>query len=609
MTRLRIFLSRLRALVRGRTLDRDLQEQIDAHIAEATDEYLEQGLSPVEARRAALRSFGGVVRTQEAHRDVRSFGWLEDARRDVRYALRSVQRTPGFALVAILTLALASGVATAIFSVVDAALLRPVPYQKPDEIVTIGVGEAFDRRLGPSATDIEGWRAGSGVFARIGMGRLGGSRPVIVDAGTPERLTMGTASEDLLEVFGIVPVLGRGISADDGRPGAEPVVLVSHHYWQTRLDGTRDVLGRSILVDGIRATIVGVVPAGFYPETMVWRPHVVTPVMIAMRGTGADVYARLRPGLGIDAAARELTARLSTPKGKPGQRVWLTSLYTHTTARYGRTIAMLAGAVALIVLIACVNVAGLLLARGATRQPELAIRTSIGASRGRLVRQLLAESAVLAVAGGIAGVILAFLTLDAIVALMPLRLPANVTPAVNLPVMMFALALSLVTSVAFGLAPALKLSRPGHDIPVAAGRLRHGSALTRRGGQVLDRDRSCDGPGAGHRRCADAPEFLEDHGDRCRLRARRGGDHGSGAGRCQSGHTRAVLPCARRQRAPDPGNSCRRGSRSAPTRRQRFILERNRQWTLDVHRPESRHARVFRSDWLAVARRAISDGG
>jgi putative ABC transport system permease protein len=485
MNSLRVFLSRLRALVRGRELDRDLQEQITGHLDEATDEYVRQGLSHEEARYAALRSFGGVAHAQEAHRDMRSFGWLEDARRDMRYALRSLQRTPGFAAVAILTLALAIGAATAIFSVIDAALLRPVPYHKPEEIVDIDIGEAFDQRLAPSANDIESWRAATGVFARIGMGRLAGSRPVIVDAGVPEHLPVGTASEDFLEVFGIFPILGRGISADDRRPGAPPIVLIGHHYWQTRLLGTSEILGRSILVDGKRATIVGVLPAGFYPDTMVWRPHVVNPVMRAMRGTGVPVLARLRPGLSIDAAARDLTARLAAAERKPQQRVWLMSLYDDTTAGYGRTIALLSGAVALIVLIACVNVAGLLLARGATRQPELAIRTSIGASRGRLVRQLLAESAVLAVAGGFAGVILAFLTLDAIVGLIPLRLPANVTPAINLHVLAFALTLSVVTSVAFGLAPAFKLSRAGVNAHVAAGRLRHGSALTRRGGQVL----------------------------------------------------------------------------------------------------------------------------
>jgi predicted permease len=489
VSRLRTFAARLRALLRDREIDRDLREQIDAHLGEAIDDYMQQGLSAADARRAALRSLGGITRIREEHRDVRTFAWVEDARKDVRYACRTLSRAPGFAFVAVLTLALAIGAATAVFSVVDAALLRPVPYPRPHEIVAVTIGETFEQRLAPSVADIEGWRESTlgqdTVFARIGVGRLRGSRPAIVDAGSPERLTIGSASVDLLEVFGIFPMLGRNFVAEDQRPGAARVVLVNYDYWQTRLHGAADVVGRSILVDGASATITGVLPPGFYPDTMVWRPHVEPGAMHAMRGTGASVYARLGPGLAADAVARDLTARLATARSKRPLQVHLTSLYADTTSGYGPTIATLAGAVGLIVLIACVNVAGLLLARGATRRPELAIRTAIGAGRGRLVRQLLVESVVLALAGGGAGVVLAYLTLDAIVALVPLRLPPNVAPAVNLQVLGFALVVSVITSIAFGLAPAWQLSRPGDPTRLSAGRSRLDSALPRRGGQLL----------------------------------------------------------------------------------------------------------------------------
>lgn len=488
MSRLRSFAARLRALLRDREIDRDLREQIDAHLDEAIDEYMQQGLSPADARRAALRSLGGIARIHEEHREMRTFAWIEDARKDMRYACRSLRRAPGFAFVAVLTLALAIGAATAIFSVVDAALLRPVPYPRPHEIVAVTVGETFEQRLAPSVVDIEGWRESTAgqdnVFARIGMGRLLGSRPAIVDAGTPERLSVGTASVDLLEVFGVFPMLGRGFTAEDERPGAPGVVLVNYDYWQTRLDGAADVIGRSILLEGVATTIAGVLPPGFYPERMVWRPHVESGPMRAMRGTGASVYARLRPGRAADAVARDLTARLATVTKRP-LRVHLTTLYDDTTSGYGLTLATLSGAVGLIMLIACVNVAGLLLARGATRRPELAIRTAIGAGRGRLIRQLLVEGIVLALAGGVAGVILAYVTLETIVGLVPLRLPPNVTPAVNLQVLGFALVVSVITSIGFGLAPALKLSRANDGTHLSAGRSRHGSALTRRGGQLL----------------------------------------------------------------------------------------------------------------------------
>jgi hypothetical protein len=235
MNRVRVFLAKLRAVVRGRHLDRDCQQQINAHLEEAAEDYMQQGLSPEDARRAALRSFGGVAQTQEVHREIRSFVWLEDAGRDFRYALRSVRRTPGFSAVAILTLALATGAATAIFSVIDATLLRPVPYEKPDEIVVPYVSATYDQRLGPSVTDIEIWRSAPGVFARIGMGRPVG-RPVIVDAGVPERLVVGSASEDFLEVFGIVPVLGRDLHLScssvtgTGRHVSTPLRM----YWAAR---------------------------------------------------------------------------------------------------------------------------------------------------------------------------------------------------------------------------------------------------------------------------------------------------------------------------------------------------------------------------------------
>ena len=485
MSRLKSFVARLRSLGRRDDLERDLREQIDSHLEEAVDEWERQGLSPADARRAALREFGSLVQATEAHRDARSFPWLEDARRDARHAVRALRRAPGFTAVAILTLAVASGAATAIFSVIDVALLRPLPYAHPEEIVAVNVGESFVRRTSASATDVETWRTGAGVLARIGLGRLTGFRRVLVDAGTPERLAVGTASEDFLEVFGISPMLGRAFTIADRNPGAPLVLLVGHRYWQTRLNGAPDVLGRAVTVDGNVGTVVGVLPPGFYPDTLVWRPHVVPPAMTAFRGTGVPVYARLRPGLDIAAAERDLTARLSSGDGTPAARVWLTPLYDETTRTYGRTLAVLAGAVILIVLIACVNVAGLLLARGATRRNELIVRRTLGASRARLIRQLMTESTLLALAGGVAGVIVAYLSLDAIVRFIPLSLPDNVTPAVNLQVLAFALALSMVTSFAFGFAPALKLSRTGAGTAAAAIRGRHGSALTRRGGQAL----------------------------------------------------------------------------------------------------------------------------
>ena len=487
VVRLRTLWSRLLALGRRRRLDRDLHDQIASHLEEAAEEYERQGLSPEEARRAARRSFGGVLQAQEAHHDARSFAWIDDARRDMRYALRSMRLMPGFSAIVILTLALATGTATALFSVIDAALLRPVPYPNPDEIVSVNVGESVDERRAPSAADVELWRASTTVFSRLGMGRMtGGLRLSVVDAGTPEQLNIGTASEDLLEVFGISPVLGRAFTIDDRRPGAPTVVLLSHRYWRTRFGGARDVLDRSIVIDGTRAAIIGVLPPDFFVETMLWRPHVVPAAMQTSRGSGTPVYGRLRSGVDLEAATQELTRRMpDADRTNPALRAQLVTLYDEETDGYGRTIAVLSGAVVLILLIACVNVAGLLLARGTTREPEFAIRTSMGAGRGRLIRQLFAESAVLAAIGGLCGVAFAWTALDAIVGLIPLQLPVNVPASINGQVLAFALALSMVTALVFGLAPAITSSGVHARTFRAAGRARYGSTLSRRGGQIL----------------------------------------------------------------------------------------------------------------------------
>ena len=488
MRPLRVVMARLRGMLRGRAVDLDLDEQIKAHLAEAAEEYERQGLSREDAMHAARRSFGGMLQAKDAHQDLRSFGWVEDARRDVWYALRSLGRMPAFTAIVIATMALAIGTATALFSVIDAALLRPAPYPNPEAIVSIYVADSFEERTSPSAADIENWRANTTAITRLGMGRpaSGSSRIVSLDGGTPEPLAIGEAAQDFLEVFGGTPILGRAITDDDARQGAPLVLLVSYHYWQARFGGAAEVIGRAIRVDGEPATIIGVLPPGFYSDTALWRPHVVTTAMYARRGSGMEVYGRLQPGVDVETAALELSARLSGVNDDPAVRAWLVTLYGEAALRNGRTAAVLGGAVVLIVLIACVNVAGLLFARGTTREPELAIRKSIGASRGRLVRQLLAESAVLALIGGLAGVTLAWMTLDAIAALIPMRLPRNAAaPSLDLRVLTFATVMSMLTAITFGLAPAFASSRGNARTFSAAGRMRHGSVLSRRSGQAL----------------------------------------------------------------------------------------------------------------------------
>jgi predicted permease len=298
------------------------------------------------------------------------------------------------------------------------------------------------------------------------------------------------ASEDFLETYGIVPILGRTIHLDDTREGAPRVALLGHAFWEREFGGNPNVLGRLLRIQNQPVTIVGVLPAGFFSETAVWQARQYVGSWLDFRGSGSPVIARLRPGVSLAQAAAALgvmTPRSTMHGPAPAAvRVAIESMYDDETSPYRTTIRTLSMAVALILLLACVNVAGLMLARGATRDVELAIRASIGAGRGRLIRQLLTESLLLALAGAVTGVLVAYAALDSLVALIPLSLPANSPVTINATVLAFALGLTVVTALLFGLVPALKLSRAPKMIStmLSVGG-RGGAPLSRRAGQWL----------------------------------------------------------------------------------------------------------------------------
>ena len=504
MAFLRFVLARWRALLRRDVVAGEIRDEMQFHLEMRAEEFERQGLTRDEARRAASTRFGNLAVMQDRGYDVRGGGFMETVLQDVRYGVRLLVRHRGFSMIAILTLAVGIGASTALFSVIEAALLRPLPYPHPEELVEVLVSETSRGEpslIGPSPADIRAWRESGRIFAHVGAGRVTGFVPRVVDAGIPERVIVGDLSEDFLEVFGVTPLLGRSVQIEDVRKGAPAVVLLGHAYWQSHFGGAPDVLGRVIRIwpmqigpgsiAAVPATIVGVLPAGFYRETAVWQPTQISAERTNWRGSGTPVNARLRPGVTFAQAERELAELAKTIPSGPGPghgvdlHVKLTSMYENETSGSRKTLTSLAYAVGLILLIACVNVAGLLLARGAIREPELAIRASIGAARGRLVRQLLTESLILSCAGGLVGVILAWASLGALVAIIPMSLPANSPAALNLTVLTFAAILSVVSSVVFGLAPALRISRARMGAQLANAGRRHGSALSRRGGQLL----------------------------------------------------------------------------------------------------------------------------
>jgi hypothetical protein len=439
---LRHALARCRALVRRDAVAGEIRDEMQFHVQMRIEEYERQGMPPDDARRAASRRFGNLALMQDRGYDVRGGGLMDTVLLDVRYGVRSLLKHRAFSTVAILTLAIGIGVSTALFSVIDAALLRPLPYPHPEELVGVTVRETYNGKSGrydPSMADLRAWRGSERIFAHIGAGRVTGVVPRVVETGQAERLIVGEASEDFLEVYGVKPLLGTAIQIEDTREGAPVVALLGYTYWQSRFGGAPDVVGRVIRIAGVPATIVGVLPAGFYRETAVWQSKQTSVFGASLRGSGTPVEGRLRPGVTLVQAERELTdltkRTASGAGGATDVRVEIRSMYDLETGGSGKTITPLAWGVSLILLIACVNVAGLLLARGAIREPELAIRASIGAGRGRLVRQLLTENLLLSFAAGVVGVGLAWSALDALVAIIPMSLPANAPATVNLTVL------------------------------------------------------------------------------------------------------------------------------------------------------------------------------
>ena len=412
---------------------------------------------------------------------------------DGRYGIRQLLRQPAASAVAVLTLALGIGVSTAIFSVIDATMLRPLPYADPEQLVEVGVEIARPdgRTSRPTASmeDMRAWQSAADVFSAVAAA---GSafRGRIADGPEPERLRVAHYTEDYLAMHGIQPVLGRPFNRADTEPGAAAVALLGHGYWQSRFGGRSDVIGTVVRLDDDVATVVGVMPAWFNPTTPIATPLQVPVKEFSRRGTGRlSVYARLQPGVTVEQASERLSQRMAgmpQPDGSVRQvKVRVDSRLESITSRYRTTVNVLGGAVGLILLIAAVNVAGLLLARGASRQAELAVRASIGASRPRLIRQLLTESVVLAVPATAVGILLAWLTLDLIVANLPLTMPANSPVAVNVKVLLLTAALLVPTTILFGLVPALRLSRVRIGSVMARSSRQVGSSLSRRGSQAL----------------------------------------------------------------------------------------------------------------------------
>ena len=465
MTGIRSVLFRLKALTRSRQRDREFHDEVASHLEEATDDYIRQGLPPEEARRAAHRRFGGVSQTTEVYRQVGSFMWLEELSRDIRYAVSTLRRSPAFTTTATVTLALAIGANTAMFSVLNSVLLRPLPYRAPEQLAMLWTEDPTqNRREGRSALwDVEQWQGQSQTFAD--MATFDAVTTVLSGPEGTEQITGASISPNLLPLLGVRPALGRNFSPDEGGE-QQPVVLVSHRFWQARLGGANGAIGSSLLLDGIPAQVIGILPADFRVGTFVadvWKPHTTT-----RRARGPEtwfVIGRLRPTATFDQAQAEMSTiarrvNQQLPATERSQGIGVVPLSQYVVGPQSRlALWMLAAAVFGVFLIAAGNVTSLSLARSTARAREIAVRAALGASANRIVRQLFTESAVLGVIAGVIGTLLASLAITLIRAFGPADLPRLNEVSLDSRVLGVTVALSLLAGILVGVAPAMTAGR------------------------------------------------------------------------------------------------------------------------------------------------------
>ena len=490
-------LMKVRSLVRNlfflRRVETDLELEVHSHLELLIEENIRAGMTPPEAQRVARIELGGVEQVKEQVRDRRIGNWLRSVLSDCRYGLRQLRKSPGATTVMVFTLALAIGAVTAIFSVVYGVLLRPLPYTDASRIMAVfevNSKGTWSRVADPNFDD---FRDQNRSFQAIA--KYADNAASVSGTSQPTRTTIAGVSADFLKVFGIQPILGRDFSAGDAKKGAGPTVLVSFGYWRQYLGSSPDLGQLHLKIDGAVYSVIGVLPAGFHfpQDADLWLPADLDGENPSRTSHNYSAVGRLRDGATVEQANADISAI--------ARRIHLTSseqndyllkdgavvpLQDSITGKARPALLVLLGAVGFLLLVACANVANLLLAQASERERELAIRSALGAARGRLIRQLLTEALLLSLAGGSLGVLGAFWGVSGLIALAPQNLPRLDSVSINIPVLVFALLLA--TAVAAGLGTFTAARATSGDLRkglVEAGRGQAGSQGGQRVGRVI----------------------------------------------------------------------------------------------------------------------------